>query len=318
MVDLFKESSLLYYRVIIAPQSAAAFNDWQANFHQAVASAEGFLSLEIIKGAATNAGEWLFTLRFADNASCHQFQQSPAYQDLLDELQVLLAPKTSIQIETSALQIGSPFAAKVTELFVTELQPNQEQAFREWVARIHQAEAKFPGFCGVYVQAPLSLQQAKHWITFLQFDSQENLDFWINSAERKALLLQSKPLIVNLESHRVISAYPGWFHVYASGVQLSPPLWKQALLILLVLFPVVMLEGLLLSPFTKGLNPSLAMFIGNFISVALVTWPLMPLVIYLMQWWLTPQHNRIRPTWISTGGVLLLMVIYALEIGLFA
>lgn len=95
-----------------------------------------------------------------------------------------------------------------------------------------------------------------------------------------------------------------------------PPLWKQGMLILLVLFPIVMLEFIFLVPKIEFLNPSLAMFIGNVISVGLVTWPLMPLAIWGMEWWLNPWKSK-HPHRITFGGCCLLVVLYALEVWIF-
>ncbi|MBN9376886.1 MAG: hypothetical protein J0H93_00770 [Chlamydiales bacterium] len=54
------------------------------------------------------------------------------------------------------------------------------------MAKIHEAEARFPGFKGVYVKPPRETQ-GKTWITLLQFDTPENLDLWLHSAERADL-----------------------------------------------------------------------------------------------------------------------------------
>ena len=86
------------------------------------------------------------------------------------------------------------------------------------------------------------------------------------------------------------------------------------MIVLLVLFPIVMLEIKFLSPLTSGLNPSLATFIGNAISVSLVSWPMIPIAIWFLEWWLSPQEDkRLQATLVGTGVVLLL---YLLEIAL--
>lgn len=106
----------------------------------------------------------------------------------------------------------------------------------------------------------------------------------------------------------------GWFSSVSKGAE-APPDWKQGMIVLLVLFPIVMLEMKFLSPLTVGLNPSLAMFIGNAISVGLVTWPTVPIVINLLRWWLMPDPKR---RWkINVLGTLFVMCLYAIEIALF-
>lgn len=312
-----ENSSMLHFKVQIEPKRLKEFLDWQARLHEATAGADGFISLEIFLEQPEQLSNWKLALRFISPDCCLHWQQSCNYKSLIQQLTPLLVKGTTVQFYESPFASGGIVENRVTELFVTEVQSNQEAAFRNWIAKIHSAEAKFPGFCGVYVQAPAQTAKSyRHWITFLQFDTQEHLENWLNSAERKEILKQSDSLIAYLENHRLISSYPGWFHPSSFSQELPPqqlpPLWKQAMLVLLVLYPIVMLEDLFLSPFLKELNFSFAMFIGNFLSVSLVTWPLMPLAIYLFKWWLYPsQKNFFLMNFL---GIFLLILIYFLEI----
>ena len=82
-----------------------------------------------------------------------------------------------------------------------------------------------------------------------------------------------------------------------------------------VLFPVVMLEIRFLSPLTAGLPPAVATFIGNAISVALVSWLLMRVATAALGWWLNPAPDRRRRVEALGAGVML--GLYAAEITLF-
>ena len=50
-----------------------------------------------------------------------------------------------------------------------------ESAFRDWSARIHEAQAGFPGFRDVYLQPPPSERQS-YWTTLLRFATPDQLD----------------------------------------------------------------------------------------------------------------------------------------------
>ncbi len=207
---------------------------------------------------------------------------------------------------------NSNMRSNVTEVFVTKVSSDKAEAFREWVAKIHRVEVKFPGFRGMFVQSPSS-NQGENWITFLQFERQENLDAWLRSPERKAILDEAGTLINSLESHRVISPYAGWFpSTYLADSEI--PVWKQTMIILLVLFPIVMLELKFLSPLTKSLNSSLATFMANAISVSLISWPFMPIAIKYLKWWLTPTGNAKKS---ELKGIILILGLYILEIVVF-
>jgi hypothetical protein len=72
-----------------------------------------------------------------------------------------------------------------------------------------------------------------------------------------------------------------------------------------------MLEIRFLNPHLTMLNPATETFIGNAITVALTTWPLMPLAIWGFSAWLFPEN---RPRWLVKVMPLVLVLCYALEI----
>lgn len=207
----------------------------------------------------------------------------------------------------------SKFQRNITEIFVTRVSADKEEDYREWIAKIHQLETTFPGFCGMYVQSPREGTDG-NWITLLEFDTLENLEHWLSSKERQQLLSESQSLIESLESHRLISPYAGWFASLAPEGK-SPPVWKQTMIVLLVLFPIVMLELKFLPFLTLQLNPALGTFIANTISVILIAWPMMPIAIWFLGWWLTPQSTHYQQA--TLWGTALLILLYIFEIAIF-
>lgn len=294
----------------IRDDSTSEFADWQAKLNAIIAAFPGFVSLEILSPSDSSVGEWSIVQRFHDPENTSAWQNSPERKALLDELRnFLIKGQEGFQQE-----IGSgknDLHGNVTEVFVTQVSPDKEDAYRKWSAKMHQVEAKFPGFKGVYVQSPTQ-NQGKNWITLLQFDTPENLDRWLSSEERQQVLRESEPLIASLESHRVISPYAGWFASMAKKGEI-PPVWKQTMIILLVLFPIVMLELKYLNPHLQMLNLSLATFIGNALSVTLISWPMMPIAIWFLSGWLNPR-STLRTTLLGTA---LMSGLYLIEIVFF-
>jgi antibiotic biosynthesis monooxygenase (ABM) superfamily enzyme len=289
-----------------------AFADWQAELNAAVAKFPGFVSLEILLIPEKEAPGWTIIERFSDFDSLEVWKNSANRKELLESLKKILPHQEPASV--NEIVGGVPFSQGViTEVFVTRVTPDKEKAYRLWIAKIHKEEAKFPGFRGMYLQSPASVE-GENWITLLQFDTQENLDRWLFSPERKKVLNEAQPLILSLESHRIISPYAGWFSSITQKGEM-PSVWKQTMLILLVLFPIVMLEMKFLPLLTGGLNPALAMFISNAISVVLLAWPMTPFAIKFLTWWLLPSGpNQTRTTIL---GLLLVIGLYLLEIALF-
>ena len=90
---------------------------------------------------------------------------------------------------------------------------------------------------------------------------------------RGVLIKDGADLILGFQAQRVDTSFPGWVPVNPVTGK-SPNIWKTASLVLLTLFPVVMLELKFLTPHLHALPPAVGTFIGNGISVALTTWPL--------------------------------------------
>jgi hypothetical protein len=87
------------------------------------------------------------------------------------------------------------------------------------------------------------------------------------------------------------------------------------MLVVLVLFPIVMMELRFLSPLLSGLHLAVSTFIGIVISVVLIAWPFMPLAISALNWWVLPAQES--PRWINLTGIALLVALYAIEIAAF-
>lgn len=305
------EATCIVTKVQISPEDRTAFSDWQAKYHEAIVAFPGFISLEILSPSGSGSFEWGIVERFADAQQQADWRRSELRQSLFAELHSFLKNQNPNAVSEIPFEINHQ--GGVTEVFVTEVSPEKQGLYRQWISKVHQVESQFPGFRGIYVQAP-STDGGKNWITLLQFDTPEHLDHWLSSDERKKVLEESKSMISALDSHRMISPFAGWFSSVVNGIQ-APAAWKQGMIVLLVLFPIVMLEMLLISPLTAHLNPSLAMFIGNVISVGLVTWPTVPFAIKRLKWWLSPDVKN-HP-WINLKGVLLVLFLYAVEVLVF-
>lgn len=281
------------------------FTAWQARALTQAAGSEGFVNSELIPANGASA-PWSVTFRFRNSANLEAWRNSPSWHNLVAQAQSFLAAQSSIAME--AREAGPD--GGVVEVIVTKVKPGMEAAYRQWETRIQQAQSKFPGYGGSYVQPPIAGELG--WTTLMRFDRAEQLDSWLKSPERARLLSEAEPLIDYAHLQRMDSSFPGWFPTDSKTGQ-GPPNWKAAMLVLLGLFPIVMLEARFLSPRLAGLNSSLAMFIGNTISVALTTWLTMPLFIKGLKWWLFPGSGQSRAR-TDAAGTALILVLFAIEV----
>jgi antibiotic biosynthesis monooxygenase (ABM) superfamily enzyme len=299
-------AAILVAKFRLRPGGEEDFTEWQARALTRAAGSDGFLSSEITPGGGGDSSAWTVTLRFRDTPSLDSWRESETWRALVGDAQGFLADKTSIEIE--AKDAGPD--GGVVEVIVTKVKPGKEEAYRQWETRIQQAQSKYPGYLGSYVQPPIAGELG--WTTLMRFRNAEQLDKWLKSSERAALLREVTPLIDYAHLQRMDSSFPGWFPTDPATGK-GPPNWKAFMLVLLGLFPIVMLEARFLSPHTAGLNPSLAMFIGNTISVALTTWATMPLFIRAFGWWLFPKSAESKDR-VNAAGAAIIIALFAIEV----
>jgi antibiotic biosynthesis monooxygenase (ABM) superfamily enzyme len=296
-------------RLRLRPGLEGEFSAWHARVSIAAVGLPGFISAEINAPAPPARPEWSLVQHFRKAEDARRWRESEEHRRLLEEAGSLVDRGDAIALREDEIVDGSVDGA-VTEIVTTHVKPGKDAEYQAWAEKIHRVEAQFPGYRGGFLQPPASDQQ-HYWTTLVRFDTPETLDAWLNSDARRELLTEHKALVDSWEHHRLPTSFAGWFPTDPASGE-SPPSWKQSMLVVLMLFPIVMLELRFLSPILHGLNPSLSTFIGNVISVVLLAWPFMPLAIGAMNWWFLPKKNS--PAWITPVGTVLLLIIYLVEI----
>ena len=286
-----------------------AFAAWQVRHNNAVAKFAGYISSDIVPPIKSGDNEWTTILNFQTNDLLLKWQKSGERATLIGDVLPLLEGGNLGEImpeDNSAEQPGT----NVTQVVLSKVKPGMEDAYREWSVRIQQAQARYPGYRGTYLQPP-SAGQGSHWTTMLRYDTSEHLEAWLAAPERAELLRESKTFIENEELMRLATSFPGWVPV-SSVTGEFPPDWKTAMLVLLGLYPTVLLELRFLNPHLSFLNPSLATFFGNIGSVAVTSFITMPLFVRWFGWWLFTDKKSSK----SRGplGFGLLIALYVIEI----
>jgi len=285
------------------------FAAWQSRFTSAAAQAPGFLTLDIAPAFA-GSPDWLIIQRFRSSETLDQWRRSPMRTRMFADL-APMQRADGPEPADDATQAPDPLSS-VTEVITTVVEPGKEQMFQAWAERIQASQATFPGYMGTLVQAPVSAE-APYWTTLVRFSTPAQLDAWLGSPDRRNLLQTADANVATWKSHRLPSPFAGWFP--GGEDRRAPPAWKQTTLVLLVLFPVVMLEIEFLSPYLAGQHLAVATFIGNAISVSLVSWPLMQIAVFCMRWWLQPAPAHRRR--IEALGAGTMLALYAIELATF-
>ncbi len=280
----------------------------------AVAEQPGFIEQSVMPPNPPAQTDWVILQRFTSSDAAVAWLHSDRRQTLLREVQPLLVGVDDVHLvrDPAAGAVPAPISAVIT----TRVKPGQEVAFRAWEQRMAAAQARSPGFQGYRFEPPIPGVQ-DDWMAILRFDTEANLQTWLNSPARQALLRKSVPFVEEFHARIVRSGFDQWFTGGAAAAA-GPAVWKQNMVVLLMLYPVVFLFGRYVqTPFLMGWAGVpfwAALFIGNIASVVLLNW-LVPWSCGVLGWWLTPRQNL---RWlVNLAGALLISALYAVCLSVF-
>lgn len=286
---------------------------WQREMDARAGTFAGFQATELVPPVPGVQDDFVVIFRFDSFAHLDAWLASSVHQEWLERGAGLFEGPADVHVLAS--QSPAPHFASM--LVSTKVKPGREREYQEWQRAVDAEARKFSGFQGNEVFPPLPGRQ-EEWVVVVRFDSAENLERWFSSDARRRLLEQGEPLFERVQLHKVGSGFPGWFSLGhgTDGPPALPPNWKQAMTVLLVLYPTVMILTLVLSPRLASLPLALSMFIGNTASVAVLTWLLMPVANRALEFWLCPDPvgGRLRSEALGIGAIVLA---YAASIALF-
>jgi antibiotic biosynthesis monooxygenase (ABM) superfamily enzyme len=295
----------------VRPESADAFARWQDETSAVVAVFPGFLKQTVMPPSPPAQVDWVILQRFASTETAVAWLNSDARLKRVQGAAPMLVGRDDIHIvqEGGAGVLPSPVSAVIS----TRVKPGQEIAYRAWEQRIAAAQSKAPGFQGYRFEPPVPGVQ-EDWLAIVRFDTEANLQAWLDSPERHKLLRDAEPFTEEFHARVARTGFDQWFPVPAAG-QERPAAWKQNMLVLLMLYPVVFLFGFFVqTPLLTGragLPFAVALFCGNVASVLILSY-LVPLVSNRFLWWLQPTSaNRTR---INVAGAVLVAVLYAVMV----
>ncbi|MGM3304747.1 antibiotic biosynthesis monooxygenase [Anabaena sp. WFMT] len=177
----------------------------------------------------------------------------------------------------------------VTVVISQLVKPGNEMAFEAWVKDITTVARTYTGHLGTNVIRPQPGVR-NEYVIILRFDSYENLKIWMTSSDRQYWLTQAKPLVESDPHIQEISGLEAWFSIPGQPLK-TPPRYKTALLTWAVVYILINLLSVFLSPLLRSLPPLIISLIISAIMVVLLTYAIMPRVNRLFSFWLYPKSK---------------------------
>ena len=193
---------------------------WQT----AVLGAKGALSVEFWPPAPPDQFEAVAIARFTSVDVLRTWRRGDKHRALIDEVAQLAEGGVVMQLVGQAA-VDYSVKHGVTMIMVTDIKPGKEAAIAPGPTASRRFQAKFPGYVGTFVQPPQANEIG--CTTVLRFNSKANLEGWLKSKERAAMVKESQDLVEGFHTQRVDTSFPGW--VPNDPVTGKPPnRWKAA------------------------------------------------------------------------------------------
>jgi hypothetical protein len=298
----------------VKAERAEEFAAWQQKIGEAAAGFPGFLRQNVLPPSPPAQVDWVILQAFDRPDAATNWLNSELRLELLSHAQPMLVGQDDVHIVKDGASGVLP--APVSAVISTRIKPGLEHLYRAWEQRIAAAQAKAPGFQGYRFEPPTPGVQTD-WLAILRFDCEANLEAWLNSPARLKLVEESAAFTEEYHTRLVRGGFDQWFPSETGTV--PAPVWKQNMLVLLMLYPVVFLFGALVqTPLLikrEGLPFWLALFVGNVVSVILLNW-LVPFTSRRFDWWL--RADRRTQAWANLAGLSVVVGLYGATLWVFS
>lgn len=265
---------------LVRPERTAEYLEAQSAITEAARKSPGFVGTEVLSPIPGLQAEWVAIFRLESNLTMKQWLDSPERARLATRIEACLSEPSHMLLLASDDNVQPPVAI----VFTHRVAKDKEGAYLAWRRKVIDAQAHFPGYLATEFFKPHGTLQSE-WVDIVRYDNGENLDRWMESKERQALLKELEPIVESMHAHRV-TGLEGWFALSRDATVKAPPPWKQTLAVLFALYPTVMALNLL-TPLWHTLPFPDQMLIGNILSCALLTYLVMPRVSQFLNFWLT-------------------------------
>jgi antibiotic biosynthesis monooxygenase (ABM) superfamily enzyme len=272
----------------VRPERSEDFARWQSETSSLIQGFPGFIEQRLLPPAPPLQVDWVILQRFASLTDAQRWLGSVERQKRIEGAAPMLVGRDDVHIVQD--EAGGIKPAPVSAVISTRVLPGKEAEYRVWERKIAAAQSKARGLQGYRFEPPVPGVQ-EDYVAILRFDTEANLQAWLDSPERKKLVDEAAPLTEEFHARIASAGFEQWFRdVSPGGAPL--PVWKMDMLVLLMLYPIVFLWSVWIGmPYMSNLSFAVSLFIGNIVSVGLTGF-LVPWVANRFGWWLQPAGHR--------------------------
>ena len=175
-----------------------------------------------------------------------------------------------------------------TAVITHRVHEDNQNDYERWIHHIYPACQRCLGHLDINIVRPIP-DKTQTYTIIIRFDTTENLENWMNSPLRAGLITEVKDILMHGDEYSISS---GLDFLFTQGQTKAPvpKRWKQYVLTLTAIYPMVLLLPVLLIPLLRQLGvPAFKptdVLILVLIIVFLMVYVIMPRLTKLVRHWL--------------------------------
>jgi hypothetical protein len=180
----------------------------------------------------------------------------------------------------------------VTGLVVHQVQLGKEKIFEQVLTELINSAKTVPGSLSVTVMRP---EEGKSdYKVLFTFNSETNLAAWRSCETHRQIIQKMYDVSAEPPTRFTLSGLETWFSLPSPRVMTPPPRWKMVLVTWAVIWPLlcvtIPLEWMVIGPLPLFVK----LAITPAITISLLTYIIMPSVVWLLSGWLYKEIPKIQ------------------------
>ena len=286
------------------------FDEWICDVRSAAEVTRGFVafSASVRRDAPL---DWAVAVTFESEELLHHWLDGSTWKQLVRSG----AARGFLRLCSDLVIIEGAVMPTGVAIVSSSVSGGMEADFQAAHVRLTKAASQFSGYEGTAVFPPGALGK---WMSLIVFRTEAQLGAWLRSPQRTEVVPPVRSHLTKDFSVFATTTPLGTTVRNVDGKTEMTPSWKTAMLLLMVLYPMVMLQSKFVAPVIGklGAQPWLSVWLSQVVSVALMQWWLMPTVASWCHRWLDPVDGAgLR---ISLRGAAVAVIVYAASLTVFA
>jgi uncharacterized protein len=287
-----------------------SFDAWSAHVQSAAEPARGFVAFAASNNRAAPL-DWAIAVTFESEDSLHEWLDGATWKALVGQG----AERGLLRLSSDLVIIDGSVLPSGVGIVSSSVSEGMEADFLAAHRGLTKAASEFSGYEGTVVFPPGASDE---WRSLIRFRTEPQLSAWLKSSERAEVLPPVRSSLTRDLSVFAQTTPLGTTVRTVNGKTKMTPSWKTAMLLLMVLYPLGMLQSKFVAPVIGklGAEPWLSVWLGQVVSVVLMQWWLMPTASSWCRRWLDPVDGAdLRVTLRGTG---IAVIVYIVSLTLFA